>query len=54
MLLSSVFIFGAASICCVALIGHIDVTAAADMGYWIFRNLEHKNVSLQKQNSNIN
>ena len=31
MLLSSVFIFGAASICCVALIGHIDVTAAADI-----------------------
>lgn len=31
MLLSAVFIFGAAAICCVALIGHIDVTASADI-----------------------
>ena len=29
--LSALFIFGAASICCLALIGHIDVTAAADI-----------------------
>lgn len=31
MVLSTLFIFGAASICCIALIGHIDVTAAADI-----------------------
>lgn len=31
MLLSVLFIFGAASVCCVALIGHINVTAAADI-----------------------
>ena len=31
MLLSTVFIFGAAAICCLALIGHIDATAAADI-----------------------
>ncbi len=31
MLLSTFFIFGAASICCIALIGHIDVTAASDI-----------------------
>ena len=31
MLLSVLFIFGAASVCCIALIGHIDVTAAADI-----------------------
>ncbi|CBK79383.1 Uncharacterized membrane protein [Coprococcus catus GD/7] len=31
MLLSTIFIFGAASICCLALIGHIDTTAAADI-----------------------
>lgn len=31
MLLSTLFIFGAAVVCCVALIGHIDVTAAADI-----------------------
>ena len=29
--LSTVFIFGSAAICCLALIGHIDVTAAADI-----------------------
>lgn len=29
--LSAVFIFGTAGICCLALIGHIDVTAAADI-----------------------
>lgn len=29
--LSTLFIFGAASICCLALIGHIDVTASADI-----------------------
>lgn len=31
MILSTLFIFGAASVCCFALIGHIDVTAAADI-----------------------
>lgn len=31
MLLSTLFIFGSASICCIALIGHIEVTAAADI-----------------------
>lgn len=31
MILSTFFIFGAAAICCVALIGHIDATAAADI-----------------------
>lgn len=31
MLLSALFIFGAATICCLALIGHIDTTAAADI-----------------------
>lgn len=31
MLLSTLFIFGAAAICCLALIGHIDVTSAADI-----------------------
>ena len=31
MLLSSVFIFGAAAGCCMAIIGHIDVTASADI-----------------------
>ena len=31
MLLSAFFIFGAAAICCVALIGHIDITAVADI-----------------------
>ena len=31
MLLSTLFIFGAAAVCCIALIGHIDVTAAADI-----------------------
>ena len=31
MLLSALFIFGAALICCFALIGHIDVTATADI-----------------------
>ena len=31
MLLSTFFIFGAASVCCIALIGHIDVTAASDI-----------------------
>lgn len=30
-LLSMIFIFGTAAICCVALIGHIDITAAADI-----------------------
>lgn len=29
--LSTLFIFGAAGVCCVALIGHIDVTASADI-----------------------
>lgn len=31
MILSALFIFGAAGICCLALIGHIDATAAADI-----------------------
>lgn len=31
MLLSAIFIFFAAGVCCVALIGHIDATAAADI-----------------------
>ena len=31
MALSMVFIFGAAALCCIALIGHIDETAAADI-----------------------
>jgi uncharacterized membrane protein YkvI len=31
MILSTIFIFGAAAICCIALIGHIDATAAADI-----------------------
>lgn len=31
MILSTLFIFGAASFCCFALIGHIDITAAADI-----------------------
>lgn len=31
MLLSTLFIFGSAAICCIALIGHIEVTAAADI-----------------------
>lgn len=31
MILSTLFIFGAASVCCFALIGHIDATAAADI-----------------------
>lgn len=36
MLLSVLFIFGAASVCCVALIGHINVTAAADIPAFSF------------------
>ena len=31
MMLSAFFIFGSAAICCLALIGHIDMTAAADI-----------------------
>lgn len=31
MILSAVFIFGASAVCCVALIGHIDITAGADI-----------------------
>lgn len=31
MLLSTLFIFGTAAVCCIALIGHIDVTAATDI-----------------------
>lgn len=31
MILSTAFIFGSAAICCIALIGHIDETAAADI-----------------------
>lgn len=38
MLLSTVFIFGAAAICCVALISHIDVTAAADIPALLLAN----------------
>lgn len=38
MLFSSLFIFGAAAICCVALIGHIDITAAADIPALVLAN----------------
>ena len=38
MLLSSVFIFGTAAICCLALIGHIDSTAAADIPALVLAN----------------
>ena len=38
MLLSSVFIFGTAAICCLALIGHIDITAAADIPALVLAN----------------
>lgn len=39
MLLSTLFIFGAAAICCLALIGHIDVTAAADIPALVLASL---------------
>lgn len=38
MILSTLFIFGAASVCCFALIGHIDVTAAADIPALVLAN----------------
>lgn len=31
MLLSAVFIFGTSAVCCIALIGHIDITASSDI-----------------------
>ena len=41
MLLSALCIFGAAAICCIALIGHIDVTAYADIPALILANSIH-------------
>lgn len=38
MLISSVFIFGAASVCCIALIGHIDQVASADIPALVLAN----------------
>ena len=38
MLVSSIFIFGAASVCCIALIGHIDQVASADIPALILAN----------------
>jgi len=38
MLLSSLFIFGAASLCCLAIIGHIDKTAVADIPALVLAN----------------
>ena len=38
MIVSAVFIFGAASICCIALIGHIDLVASADIPALILAN----------------
>lgn len=38
MSLSTVFIFGAAAVCCLALIGHIDTTAAADIPALVLAN----------------
>lgn len=38
MLISSFFIFGAASICCIALIGHINTVASADIPALILAN----------------
>lgn len=38
MALSTLFIFGVAVICCIALIGHIDVTAAADIPALVLAN----------------
>ena len=38
MLVSSLFIFGAASVCCIALIGHIDQVASADIPALILAN----------------
>ena len=38
MILSTLFIFGAAAICCIALIGHIDVTATADIPALVLAN----------------
>ena len=41
MLLSCVFIFGAAALCCIALISNIDVTATADIPALILANMIH-------------
>lgn len=41
MLLSTLFIFGAATLCCVALIGHIDITATADIPALVLANEVH-------------
>ena len=41
MLLSTLFIFGAAAICCLALIGHIDQTAASDIPALMLANQIH-------------
>lgn len=38
MLISSIFIFGAASVCCIALIGHINTVASADIPALILAN----------------
>jgi len=38
MLLSSLFIFGAAALCCLAIIGHIDKTAVADIPALVLAN----------------
>lgn len=38
MLLSALFIFGTASICCIALIGHVDLIAAADIPALVLAN----------------
>lgn len=38
MLISSAFIFGSASVCCIALIGHIDQVASADIPALILAN----------------
>lgn len=38
MAISALFIFGAASVCCIALIGHIDLVAAADIPALILAN----------------
>ena len=41
MLFSSLCIFGAAAICCIALISHIDITASADIPALILANTIH-------------
>lgn len=46
MILSAFFIFGAASICCIALIGHIDIVATADIPALALANLISPVISL--------